>query len=109
MPGQVYAAKASYNEAFLSTLFPKMNTMIEKRYGILRQYDCVKILSLTKKYPQAYVYETKVELITYTGNYEPPFERLTFTLNNEEGDWNVVKMNVLKLPNSFTFSCKKPS
>jgi hypothetical protein len=107
--GHAYAVKASYEEAFLSTLFPKINKMVEKRYGILRQYECVKVVSLTKKYPHAYVYETNVQLITYTGNYEPPFEQLTFTLNNEEGDWDVKKLQVVKLPNTFSFACKKPS
>lgn len=100
-------AQSEKEEILLSTLYPKINEQIEKEFGVMKKYDCVKVISLKKKYKNALVFETKINVIVYEGNKNPPYHLLTFTFSNDEGTWGLTSFENKKLPNSFSLkSCE---
>ncbi|HDX9613494.1 TPA: DUF3888 domain-containing protein [Bacillus toyonensis] len=97
-------------DALYSVLFPKINKAIEKQYGSLKPYQCPKIISLKKVYSDTYLFQTVIEVTKYEqigGKIVPPFEKVTITFNNEEGEWEVTKIIVKRLPNDTKLNCKK--
>ncbi|AXK17523.1 TPA: DUF3888 domain-containing protein [Bacillus toyonensis] len=97
-------------DALYSVLFPKINKAIEKQYGSLKPYQCPKIISLKKVYSGTYLFQTVIEVTKYEqigGKIVPPFEKVTITFNNEEGEWEVTKIIVNRLPNDTKLNCKK--
>ncbi|MCU4765628.1 DUF3888 domain-containing protein [Bacillus toyonensis] len=97
-------------DALYSVLFPKINKAIEKHYGSLKPYQCPKIISLKKVYSGTYLFQTVIEVTKYEqigGKIVPPFEKVTITFNNEEGEWEVTKIIVKRLPNDTKLNCKK--
>ncbi|MES9690938.1 DUF3888 domain-containing protein [Bacillus toyonensis] len=97
-------------DALYSVLFPKINKAIEKQYGSLKPYQCPKIISLKKVYSGTYLFQTVIEVTKYEqigGEIVPPFEKVTITFNNEEGEWEVTKIIVKRLPNDTKLNCKK--
>ncbi|QWH87987.1 DUF3888 domain-containing protein [Bacillus toyonensis] len=97
-------------DALYSVLFPKINKAIEKQYGSLKPYQCPKIISLKKVYSGTYLFQTVIEVTKYEqigGKIVPPFEKITITFNNEEGEWEVTKIIVKRLPNDTKLNCKK--
>lgn len=97
-------------DALYSVLFPKLNKAIEKQYGSLKPYQCPKIISLKKVYSGTYLFQTVIEVTKYEqigGKIVPPFEKVTITFNNEEGEWEVTKIIVKRLPNDTKLNCKK--
>ncbi|MED3085042.1 DUF3888 domain-containing protein [Bacillus toyonensis] len=97
-------------DALYSVLFPKINKAIEKQYGSLKPYQCPKIISLKKVYSGTYLFQTVIEMTKYEqigGKIVPPFEKVTITFNNEEGEWEVTKIIVKRLPNDTKLNCKK--
>ena len=97
-------------DALYSVLFPKINKAIEKQYGSLKPYQCPKIISLKKVYSGTYLFQTVIEVTEYEqigGKIVPPFEKVTITFNNEEGEWEVTKIIVKRLPNDTKLNCKK--
>ncbi|MEK4600808.1 DUF3888 domain-containing protein [Bacillus sp. FSL L8-0099] len=97
-------------DALYSVLFPKINKAIEKQYGSLKPYQCPKIISLKKVYSGTYLFQTVIEVTKYEqigGKIVPPFEKVTITFNNEEGEWEVTKIIVKRLPNDTKLNCKK--
>lgn len=97
-------------DALYSVLFPKINKTIEKQYGSLKPYQCPKIISLKKVYSGTYLFQTVIEVTKYEqigGKIVPPFEKVTITFNNEEGEWEVTKIIVKRLPNDTKLNCKK--
>ncbi|EOA3902864.1 DUF3888 domain-containing protein [Bacillus cytotoxicus] len=110
------SAAAQYNvplleDALYSVLFPQINAAMEKHYGKLKPYDCPKIVSLKKLYSGTYVFQAVIEVTKYEpgtgGEKVPPFEKVNVTFNNEEGEWNVTKVEVKRLPNHTKINCKK--
>ncbi|EOP30117.1 hypothetical protein IG5_00652 [Bacillus toyonensis] len=97
-------------DALYSVLFPKINKAIEKQYGSLKPYQCPKIISLKKVYSGTYLFQTVIEVTKYEqigGKIVPPFEKVTITFNNEEGEWEVTNIIVKRLPNDTKLNCKK--
>lgn len=97
-------------DALYSVLFPKINKAIEKQYGSLKPYQCPKIISLKKVYSGTYLFQAVIEVTKYEqvgGRIVPPFEKVTITFNNEEGEWEVTKILVKRLPNDAKLNCKK--
>ncbi|EJQ48211.1 hypothetical protein IEI_03742 [Bacillus wiedmannii] len=97
-------------DALYSVLFPKINKAIEKQYGSLKPYQCPKIISLKKVYSGTYLFQASIEVTKYervAGKIAPPFEKVTITFNNEEGEWEVSKISVKRLPNDTKLNCKK--
>ncbi|MGE7882413.1 DUF3888 domain-containing protein [Bacillus sp. NPDC094077] len=97
-------------DALYSVLFPKINKAIEKQYGSLKPYQCPKIISLKKVYSGTYLFRAVIEVTKYEqvgGKIVPPFEKVTITFNNEEGEWEVVKFSVKRLPDDTKLNCKK--
>lgn len=100
-------AQSEKDEILLSTLYPKINEQIENEFGVMKKYDCVKVISIKKKYKNALVFEAKVNVIVYEGNKKPPYHLLSFTFSNEEGTWGLVSFENKKLPNNFSLnSCE---
>ncbi|QWG27359.1 DUF3888 domain-containing protein [Bacillus mycoides] len=98
-------------DALYSVLFPKMNEAIEKQYGKLKPFDCPKIISLKKLYSGTYLFQAVIEITKYEsgigGKVLPPFEKISMTFNNEEGEWAVTKISIKRLPNDTKLNCKK--
>lgn len=97
-------------DALYSVLFPKINKAIEKQYGSLKPYQCPKIISLKKVYSGTYLFQAVIEVTKYervAGKIAPPFEKVTITFNNEEGEWEVTKVLVKRLPDDTKLNCKK--
>ncbi|MED1566826.1 DUF3888 domain-containing protein [Bacillus paramycoides] len=97
-------------DALYSVLFPKINRAIEKQYGGLKPYECPRIISLKKMYSGTYLFQAVIEVTKYErvgGKIAPPFEKVTITFNNEEGEWEVTKVVVKRLPNDTKLNCKK--
>lgn len=97
-------------DALYSVLFPKINRAIEKQYGGLKPYECPRIISLKKMYSGTYLFQAVIEVTKYErvgGKIAPPFEKVTITFNNEEGEWEVTKVVVKRLPNDIKLNCKK--
>ncbi|EEL51514.1 hypothetical protein bcere0022_11510 [Bacillus cereus Rock3-44] len=99
-------------DALYSVLFPKINVAIEKHYGKLKPYDCPKIVSLKKTYSGTYLFQAVIEVTKYEagigGKVLPPFEKVSITFNNDEGEWIVQKIDIKRLPNGTKLNCKKP-
>ncbi len=97
-------------DALYSVLFPKINKAIEKQYGNLKPYQCPKIIRLKKVYSGTYLFQAVIEVTKYEqigGKIVPPFEKVTITFNNEEGEWEVTNIVVKRLPNDTKLNCKK--
>ncbi|RWS43216.1 DUF3888 domain-containing protein [Bacillus mycoides] len=97
-------------DALYSVLFPKINKAIEKQYGSLKPYQCPKIISIKKVYSGTYLFQAIIEVTKYEqvgGKILPPFEKVAITFNNEEGEWEVTKIIVKRLPNDTKLNCKK--
>ncbi|MBS9801375.1 DUF3888 domain-containing protein [Bacillus cereus] len=97
-------------DALYSVLFPKINKAIEKQYGSLKPYQCPKIISLKKVYSGTYLFQAVIEVTKYErvgGKNVPPFEKVAITFNNEEGEWEVTKILVKRLPDNTELNCKK--
>ncbi|MDM5192769.1 DUF3888 domain-containing protein [Bacillus hominis] len=97
-------------DALYSVLFPKINKAIEKQYGTLKPYQCPKIISIKKVYSGTYLFQAIIEVTKYEqvgGKILPPFEKVAITFNNEEGEWEVTKIIVKRLPNDAKLNCKK--
>ncbi|WP_434166554.1 DUF3888 domain-containing protein [Bacillus thuringiensis] len=97
-------------DALYSVLFPKINKAIEKQYGSLKPYQCPKIISLKKVYSGTYLFQAVIEVTKYErvgGKNVPPFEKVVITFNNEEGEWEVTKILVKRLPDNTELNCKK--
>ncbi|PGT18830.1 hypothetical protein COC96_09000 [Bacillus cereus] len=99
-------------DALYSVLFPKINEAIEKQYGKLKPFDCPKIISLKKLYSGTYLFQAVIEITKYEsgigGKVLPPFEKISMTFNNEEGEWTITKISIKRLPNDTKLNCKKP-
>ncbi|PEB52703.1 hypothetical protein CON65_08230 [Bacillus pseudomycoides] len=98
-------------DALYSVLFPQINAAIEKHYGKLKPYDCPKIVSIKKLYSGTYLFQAVIEVTKYEsgigGKVLPPFEKISITFNNEEGEWIVTKVAIKRLPNDTKLNCKK--
>ncbi len=97
-------------DALYSVLFPKINKAIEKQYGSLKPYQCPKLILLKKMYSGTFLFQAVIEVTKYErigGKNVPPFEKVTITFNNEEGEWEVTKIVVKRLPNDTKLDCKK--
>nr|WP_235190059.1 DUF3888 domain-containing protein [Bacillus gaemokensis] len=99
-------------DALYSVLFPQINTAIEKHYGKQKPYDCPKIVSMKKLYSGTYLFQAVIEVTKYEsgigGKILPPFEKISITFNNDEGEWTVTKVVVKRLPDNTKLNCKKP-
>lgn len=61
-------------------------------------------------YTGTYLFQAVIEVTKYervAGEIAPPFEKVTITFNNEEGEWEVTKVSVKRLPNDTKLNCKK--
>lgn len=99
-------------DAFYSVLFPQINEAIQKSYGEQKKYDCPKIAEMKKLYSGTYLFQSSIELITYNqkpqGKPEPPFEKVTITFDNEQGEWEVKSTKKTRLPDTTKLTCRKP-
>ncbi|MDM5154041.1 DUF3888 domain-containing protein [Bacillus sp. DX1.1] len=98
-------------DALYSVLFPQINAAIQKQYGKQKPYDCPKIVSMKKLYSGTYLFRTVIEVTKYEsgagGKILPPFEKVSITFENDEGEWSVKKIDVKRLPNDTKLNCKK--
>ena len=61
-------------------------------------------------YSGTYLFQASIEVTKYervAGKIAPPFEKVTITFNNEEGEWEVTKISVKRLPNDTKLNCEK--
>jgi hypothetical protein len=109
---QAQPSSAMLEDAFYSVLFPKINESIQNYYGIQKKYDCPKIVSMKKVYSGTYVFVTVIEVTKYEGPEDgqpkPPFDKVSITFNNEDGEWQVQKIKVTRLPDNTKINCRKP-
>ena len=60
-------------------------------------------------YSGTYLFQAVLEVTKYEhvgGKIVPPFEKVTITFNNEEGEWEVTKIIIKRLPNDTKLNCK---
>ncbi|MDG4656869.1 DUF3888 domain-containing protein [Ectobacillus antri] len=105
-------ADAMLEDAFFSVLFPKINGALEKRFGVLKKYDCPKIVSMNKMVNGTYLFRATLEVIVYEQQPgqepKPPFQKVSINFNNEDGEWEAKELQVTSLPNSTKLTCRKP-
>lgn len=99
-------------DALYSILFPQINKAIQNHYGKQKPYECPKLVTMKKKYSGTYLFYAVIEVIKYErgtgGQTLPPFERVRITFQNDEGEWEVKKLEVKRLPNDTELKCPKP-
>lgn len=99
-------------DALYSVLFPQINKAFQDHYGKQKPYACPKLVTMKKVYSGTYLFYTVVEVIKYErgpdGQKLPPFERVRITFQNDEGEWEVKKLEIKRLPNDVKLKCPKP-
>lgn len=99
-------------DALYSVLFPRINEAIQKYYGKQKPYECPKIVSMKKMYSGTYLFRASIEIIKYEpgigGKKLPPFEKVTITFENDDGEWTVKNIGVKRLPDNTKINCRKP-
>ncbi|MEH7461751.1 DUF3888 domain-containing protein [Bacillus thuringiensis] len=99
-------------DALYSVLFPRINEAIQKYYGKQKPYECPKIVSMKKMYSGTYLFRASIEIIKYEsgigGEKLPPFEKVTITFENDDGEWTVKNIGVKRLPDNTKINCRKP-
>ena len=91
------------DDVILDLLFPSTYKALEEHFGKPKQYYCEQILQIEKKVEPAYFHVT-VQLITFEGAHDFPFDIVTLTFSNINGiEWQAIdiKSRTLK-PNEIT-------
>lgn len=98
------------DDVILDLLFPSIYKALEEHFGKPKQDYCEQILQIEKKVEPAY-FNVTVQLTTFEGAHDFPFDLVTITLSNKNGiEWQVndIKSRTLK-PNEITnhFNCTR--
>jgi Protein of unknown function (DUF3888) len=99
------------DDIILDLLFQPINKAIEKHFGKPKQFYCEQILQTSEKLEHnTYRYfNVTVQLTTFEGAHDFPFDLVTITFSNKYSmKWQVVDIKSRRLkPNEIT-ECKNP-
>ncbi|WP_316572074.1 DUF3888 domain-containing protein [Neobacillus sp. YIM B06451] len=90
-------------------LTPLIDKEIDKHYGKVKQYYCAKILKIKKLQQGSYLFDVTVQVRTFEGAHNPPYDLVSITLSNRNPlEWRVMNYNSKRLkPNELT-KCRHP-
>ncbi|MFJ8067218.1 DUF3888 domain-containing protein [Psychrobacillus sp. NPDC096426] len=91
------------DDVILDLLFLSTDKALEEHFGKPKQYYCGKIIQIEKKVEPAY-FNVTVQLITFEGAHDFPFDLVTITFSNKNRiEWRAIdiKSRTLK-PNEIT-------
>lgn len=68
-------------DTLITTLFPSVDNEIINFYGYLKQYEDVKILSITREHEGSFDFNAEVQVTTFEHAHDPPYGKETMTFN----------------------------
>lgn len=90
-------------------LYPSIQQELKKQYGEIKQNNCGKITRIDKLPQGSYLFNVTVQVTTFEGAHNPPYDLVTMTFSNEKTlEWKTVELNRRRLkPNEIT-NCGLP-
>lgn len=68
-------------DTLITTLFPSVDKEIINYYGYPKQYEDVKILSITREHEGSFDFNAEVQVTTFEHAHDPPYGKETMTFN----------------------------
>jgi len=92
------------DDVILDLLFPSIYKALEEHFGKPKQDYCEQILQIEKKVEPYRYFNVTVQLTTFEGAHDFPYDLVTITFSNKNGmEWRAIdiKSRTLK-PNEIT-------
>ena len=79
-------------------LFPYIYKEIEKHYGEPKQFYNQRILKIKKLREGSYIFNVTVQVTTFEGAHNPPYDLVTITFSNKVSeDWRAIDFKSRRL------------
>lgn len=86
------------DDVILALLFPFIDKEIEKHYGEPKQYYNEGILQIKKLREGSYWFNVTVQVTTFEGAHNPPYDLVTITFSNTGSeDWHAIDFKSRRL------------
>ena len=99
-------------DAVIDLLQPQMYSAVEKHYGTTNEisFMCLRVIEIKKQDPGSWLFEVKLEGLTYTGAHNP-LDIFTVTVKKDEstlGKWSLQDYKVRKFNPKEKSECRIP-
>ena len=101
-------------DAVIDLLQPQMYSAVEKQYGKTNDigFMCLRVIEIKKlDHPGSWLFEVKLEGLTYTGAHNP-LDIFTVTVKKDEstlGKWSLQDYKVRKFDSNEKSECRIPA
>lgn len=95
------------DDLIINLLYPLISKEIEQHYGEIKQYYCANILQIKKLEKGSYYFDVTVQVTTFEGAHNPPFDLVTITFSNRSIDWRIIDFKSRRLM-PYEDQCRKP-
>ncbi|SMQ81647.1 Protein of unknown function [Bacillus sp. OV166] len=86
------------DDVIINLLFPFIYKEIEKHYGEPKQFYNQKILKIKKLREGSYLFNVTVQVTTFEGAHNPPYDLVTITFSNKVSeDWRAIDFKSRRL------------
>ncbi|AZU62574.1 DUF3888 domain-containing protein [Neobacillus mesonae] len=93
----------------INLLFPLIYKELEKHYGTPKQFYNQKILQIKKQHEGSFFFDVKVQVMTFEGAHNPPYDLITITFSNYGSpSWKTIDFKCRKLKPSEVTKSKHP-
>ncbi|MDQ1144064.1 hypothetical protein QE429_000891 [Bacillus sp. SORGH_AS 510] len=85
-------------DVIITLLFPFIYREIEKHYGEPKQFYNQRVLKIKKLREGSYLFNVTVQVTTFEGAHNPPYDLVTITFSNKnEQDWPAIDFRSRRL------------
>lgn len=100
-------------DAVIDLLQPQMYSAVEKHYGTTNEigFMCLRVIEIKKLDPGSWLFEVKLEGLTYIGAHNP-LDIFTVTVKKDEstlGKWSLQDYKVRKFDSNEKSECRIPA
>lgn len=86
------------DDVIIILLFPFIDKEIEKHYGEPKQFYNQRILKIKKLREGSYLFNVTVQVTTFEGAHNPPYDLVTITFSNKVSeDWRAIDFKSRRL------------
>jgi hypothetical protein len=112
IPLNINAQPTQYTElledTILALLFPRIQESIEHHLGSPKQFFCQQIIKVKKRDPGSFYFSITVQVQTFEGAHNPPYDLVTITFNNFSGGWKETNFESRRLNPEEMIRCRNP-
>ncbi|MCM3595606.1 DUF3888 domain-containing protein [Metabacillus idriensis] len=90
-------------------LYPSIQQELKKQYGEIKQSNCANITQIKKLQQGSYLFNVTVQVRTFEGAHNPPYDLVTITFSNEKTiDWQAIDFKSKRLKPTQITKCRHP-